>query len=455
MDEVNAYQSTSSSTSAIASEMVSNSTTETSCVDIEVDVELNPIQSVESPFPSRESSSFDGFDGGQSVSTQGFDREDSVFAHGFDVEDAVPDPFSPLLPFYPTENFAAPGVLQRSINWPRVITILAGVTIIIMVGLISTVVFMNKRGKTNFECKIRFTVSKDGTSNFTAVSEAVKAAPSYSKQRVCIFVKAGEYHEIVKIGKEKNNLVLMGEGIGKTKISSNASSYRHVVPFPAATLSIDDIEFLAQDLTITNTAKHGVAVENWADRSVFFRCKLEGTNATLHVKGHRQFYRSCHLYGKSNLVFGYAHAFFQNCEFFSEKSYPNEKIVFSSQSNPMRTFKSVFIFHFCAFHVANKSLNSSETTFLGSSLGNDAIFVVMQSYIDASIGGYFLSTSAPKTSDYFMFGNEGHGATMENIPPFVHVLNDVNEASKYSLRVFQGGGNWIPPEVEHDLDLHK
>ncbi|KAK6123453.1 hypothetical protein DH2020_042805 [Rehmannia glutinosa] len=258
------------------------------------------------------------------------------------------------------------------------------------------------------------------------------------------------------VGHEKRNIVLMGEGIGRTIISSSASIIEPVNTWPLATLSIRGKGFMAQDLTIINTANNGVAVDNWAYRSVFFRCKLEGTNATLHVRGEKQFYRSSHFYGKSNMISGYAHAFFQKCEFFGQKSYPKEKLVFTSQSSPLSTVKSVFIFQFCSFHVVDKFSNGSETTFLGGSFGDYASAVVMQSDLDASIAGYyFLGTSPPNTTYYTIFSNIEHGAIMKNVPPIIHTISDAEVASEFSLRVFLSGDNWIPPGVDYELDLAK
>ncbi|KAL6583889.1 hypothetical protein OROMI_003178 [Orobanche minor] len=454
MDEMNVSNSASTSTSAVPSRLVTDNTTESSCIDIEVDVELNPIQSVESPFPSRASTSFDGFDGGDSVSAQGIEGEDSVFAQGFDGEDSVSAQLSPLLPFYPTENVATPRMSQYRINWLRIIKFLVGVTVIIIVGIIATFVFMTKRGKTSLECKIKYTVSKDGKSDFTTVSEAVKASPSFSAHKVCIFIQAGEYREMVKIGKEKINLVLIGEGIGKTTISSNKSIEGSVPTWSPAPLRIRGKRFLAQDLSILNKAKSGSAVNNWAEYSVFFRCKLEAANATLFINGDRQFYHSCQLYGRNNLVLGYARAFFQKCVFLIEKSYAKEKIVFSIQSPHYLAYRQGLVFHLCAFCVDDKFQSSSESVFLGSSLGRYAFFVVMQSYLDASIGGYFLDTALPNNTFCAIFGNRGRGANMANMPPFVRLLDDV-KASELSLRGFLGGDNWIPPGVEYDLDLLK
>lgn len=45
-----------------------------------------------------------------------------------------------------------------------------------------------------------------------------------------------EYHERVRISHEKTNLVLVGEGIGKTAITANVASLIYTYGLSAATL---------------------------------------------------------------------------------------------------------------------------------------------------------------------------------------------------------------------------
>ncbi|KAK6148472.1 hypothetical protein DH2020_019384 [Rehmannia glutinosa] len=426
----------------------SNDASEPPCVDIEVDVESHtpppppisdtpfrsPTQSPPRPhFPTTIRSPTP-----PSIPPTPFLLRASREVDGFDVQNHVP--------------------AQRRIQWRRVVKVVVFSSMIILIGVLATLYFTSKRGKTSQtkpECEVNITVSKDRQSNFTTISEAVEASPSYSPYRVCISVGSGEYHEMVNIGDDKTNIILMGEGIGRTIISSNATREEPDSPSPLATLWINGKGFLARDLTVVNTAKYGVAVKNWAKNSVFFRCRLQGVDATLSIRAQNQFYRSCQLYGGNNSISGIARAFFQKCEFRSEKSYPEEKIVFSSLSTPLLTFESRFVFHLCSFYVDKFQNNRSETTFIGSSLGKRASFVIMQSYLDASVSGYFLDTSPPNSITYFaIFGNVGSGATA-NIPPFIHVLDEVEASSKYSLRVFLGRDDWVPPRVEYDLDLIK
>ncbi|CAA0826780.1 Unknown protein [Striga hermonthica] len=147
-------------------------------------------------------------------------------------------------------------------------------------------------------------------------------------------------------------------------------------------------------MTIVNTNRYGFAVENLGDQSVFYRCNLEGYNTTLYMHGKSQFYRNCTFRGHSSLVFGFANSFFQKCEFFSMKAYPQEMVVFFSQSSPLNDF-SQFIFHLCSFHVVKESPNSSATAFLGGYFGTlPSTVAVLLSSLDEYIDGYYFQEPA-------------------------------------------------------------
>lgn len=62
-------------------------------------------------------------------------------------------------------------------------------------------------------------VCKDGSGNFTTITQALGAAPPRGK--FGIFVKAGVYEETVNI--TRADVVLWGEGIGKTVITGSRS----------------------------------------------------------------------------------------------------------------------------------------------------------------------------------------------------------------------------------------
>ncbi|XP_077248728.1 pectinesterase-like [Tasmannia lanceolata] len=67
-------------------------------------------------------------------------------------------------------------------------------------------------------------VAKDGSGNYTKVSEAIVAAPIASTRRFVIYIKAGIYVESVLVGSEKANITFIGDGMNKTIITSNVRS---------------------------------------------------------------------------------------------------------------------------------------------------------------------------------------------------------------------------------------
>jgi pectin methylesterase-like acyl-CoA thioesterase len=70
---------------------------------------------------------------------------------------------------------------------------------------------------TNGEVIANITVAADGSGNYTAIKDAILAAPTL----YFIFVKKGIYREKVIVDHSKWNLTLIGEGMDSTIISSN------------------------------------------------------------------------------------------------------------------------------------------------------------------------------------------------------------------------------------------
>lgn len=164
-----------------------------------------------------------------------------------------------------------------------------------------------------------FVVSQDGTGTHTTIKAAVKSAPKNSTQRIIIYIKAGRYEEeYVKLGRKKQNIMLMGEGKGQTIISAGRSVFDNFTTFHTATVgkfsfSISNLisiyvhqlfvemshsflfkitaatgcGFIARDLTIENWAgpeKHqAVALRVGADHAVVYRCNVIGYQVTFLI----------------------------------------------------------------------------------------------------------------------------------------------------------------------------
>ena len=65
-------------------------------------------------------------------------------------------------------------------------------------------------------------VARDGSGDYLSIADAVNDAPSNLRgKKYIIYVKAGLYSETVRVSKRKTNMMLVGEGKGKTVVVSN------------------------------------------------------------------------------------------------------------------------------------------------------------------------------------------------------------------------------------------
>ncbi|KAH6779196.1 hypothetical protein C2S52_010433 [Perilla frutescens var. hirtella] len=80
-------------------------------------------------------------------------------------------------------------------------------------------------------------VAKDGSGDYETITEAVNAMPKRSKHRFFIHVKKGEYNENVHVDTNSWNLMLYGDGMENTVVSSNLNYADGVGTYDSGTLS--------------------------------------------------------------------------------------------------------------------------------------------------------------------------------------------------------------------------
>ncbi|GAB2291222.1 hypothetical protein Dimus_038147 [Dionaea muscipula] len=126
-------------------------------------------------------------------------------------------------------------------------------------------------------------VAQDGSGDYKTIGEAVSAAAGSG--RFVIHVKAGSYSEQVSIGSNVKNVMLLGDGIGKTVITGSKSVGGGSTTFNSATVGVTGDGFIAQGITFRNTAgpsnHQAVALRSGSDLSVFYQCSFEGYQDTL------------------------------------------------------------------------------------------------------------------------------------------------------------------------------
>lgn len=79
-------------------------------------------------------------------------------------------------------------------------------------------------------------VAQDGSGKVKTISEAIKMIPRDNQNMFIIYIKAGEYKEIVRIEKFMSNVMLVGDGPKKTKIIGDRSEKKGFQTLDSATV---------------------------------------------------------------------------------------------------------------------------------------------------------------------------------------------------------------------------
>ncbi|XP_023730501.1 pectinesterase 2 [Lactuca sativa] len=341
-------------------------------------------------------------------------------------------------------------------------------------ALISNTLAMNKGGSTeNYEPRYRkgfptwvkpgvrrllqssnaapnanIVVAQDGSSGYKTIGAAIAAA----KSGYVIYVKQGTYNEIVQIGSKLNNIMLVGDGIGKTIITGSKSAGGGATSFSSATFAIVGDGFIGRGITIRNTAgpqnHQAVALRSASDLSVFYQCSFEGYQDTLYVLSNRQFYKECNVYGTVDFIFGNAAVVLQNCNIYARNP-PNKINTLTAQGRTDPNQNTGISIH--DSRVAAASSLSGVKTYLGRPWKEYSRTVYLKTYLDSIVnpaGWYPWSGNfALNTLYYGEYMNTGPGSSTANRVNWkgYHVITSATEASKFDVQSFISGGSWLPP----------
>ncbi|XP_057981303.1 pectinesterase-like [Malania oleifera] len=310
-------------------------------------------------------------------------------------------------------------------------------------------------------------VAKDGSGNYKTIGEAIiNAASKWSGSgRFVILVKEGTYDEKVEIGNNLNNVMLVGDGIGKTIITGSRSVQGGYTTFNSSTVSINGDGFLSRGITYRNTAgainQQAVAVLSLSDLSAFYECSFEGYQDTLYVHSGRQFFRECDIYGTVDFIFGNAAVVFQKCNIYARKPIHNMNVVTAQGRTDPNQNTGISIHNSKVIAAPELKAVQSDTipTYLGRPWQKYSRTVFIVSYLDNLIdpAGWkeWDGNFALDTLYYGEYGNTGDGASTKNRVTWsgYHVLNAA-DASKFTVETFISGSDWLPSTgVPFDLGL--
>ncbi|KAL0414771.1 UNVERIFIED_CONTAM: putative pectinesterase/pectinesterase inhibitor 21 [Sesamum radiatum] len=270
--------------------------------------------------------------------------------------------------------------------------------------------------------KPNIVVAQDGSGQFKTINGAISSLPKKGDGPYVIHVKAGLYKENVFFPKKVNNVVLIGDGPLKTRISGNKNYVDGVQTFHTATVSVNADGFIAKDIGIENTAgptKHqAVAVRVSGDKAIFFNVIMDGFQDTLYAHTYRQYYRDCTITGTIDFIFGDAAAVFQNCRMIVRKPMANQACMVTAQGRKERRSTGANVLQNCHIMAEPAFLSTVPPikAYLGRPWKEYSRTIIMQSLIDGFIApegwSVWQGTFALDTLYYGEFKNRGPGSDM-------------------------------------------
>ncbi|WEK18486.1 MAG: pectinesterase family protein [Candidatus Pedobacter colombiensis] len=222
--------------------------------------------------------------------------------------------------------------------------------------------------------KADIVVALDGSGQYKSIQEAINAVPDNSTKRTIMLIKNGIYNtEKLIVPASKVNLTILGESREKTVVSYHLYDCKseesgNKCPAEAwalwkdnkelirtsATLTVLANNFIAENLTISNTAGpvgQALALTLRGDRLIFNNCNILGYQDTILLgkDGMLNYFVGCLILGRTDYIYGGGIGYFQSCEI---RSYGGGWVT--APSTPENQFYG-YIFNQCNFTYAANS----------------------------------------------------------------------------------------------------
>lgn len=188
-------------------------------------------------------------------------------------------------------------------------------------------------------------VAKDGSGDFTSVQAAIDAAPEARIAPYIIFVKNGEYEELVKIPASKPFIHLIGQDKEKTIIKfwinnggSNDIGWEYSTNNPASktygyqgVFQVDATDFYTENITYLNSygvekqaGPMGLAMRSTSDRMAVNNCKFRSFQDTWYTTdknvADRHYINNSWIEGAVDYFYGGGDIYVENTTFYQARS---------------------------------------------------------------------------------------------------------------------------------------
>ncbi|XP_073146712.1 pectinesterase-like [Henckelia pumila] len=304
------------------------------------------------------------------------------------------------------------------------------------------------------EIKPDLVVAKDGSGKYTTINEALGDVPKNSDKRFVLYIKEGVYVEQVKINSSMANLMIIGDGPLKTKITGNLNFIDGTSTYHTATVVVQGDGFIAKDVGFENSAgpeKHqAVALRVSADKVIFYKCQMDGYQDTLYAHTYRQFYRDCVISGTIDFIFGDSAAVFQGCTLLVRKPLDNQQNIVTAQGRKDLRQPTGLVLQNCSFvaDAAYYPLRHKLKSYLGRPWKEYSRTIIMESFLDDLIQpeGWlpWNEDFALKTLFYTEFNNRGPGADKSHRVKW-HGVKELpaNRIRRFTASKFIEGNKWV------------
>ncbi|XAR49161.1 Pectinesterase [Bertholletia excelsa] len=303
--------------------------------------------------------------------------------------------------------------------------------------------------------KADLVVAKDGSGKYRTIREALNEVPQKSNTTFVLYIKEGVYEERVIFDKGLTNLVVIGDGPTKTKITGGLNYIDGTNTYHTASVVVQADNFIAKNIGFENSAgpeKHqAVALRVSADKVIFHNCQMDGYQDTLYAHTYRQYYRDCVISGTIDFIFGDSAAVFQNCVMLVRKPLDNQQNIVTAQGRKELRQPTGIVLQNCTIASDPEyfPVRHQIKSYLGRPWKNHSRTIIMESQIDDLIqpegwlpweGDFGLDTCY-----YAEYNNRGPASSKEHRVQWKGVKELTRtRVERFTAAQFLEGDTWIP-----------
>ena len=294
------------------------------------------------------------------------------------------------------------------------------------------------------EYKRNITVAKDGSGDYTTLTEAMEGIRAFMDYTVTVNIKNGVYREKLVIPSWLENVEFVGESVDSTIITFNDhANINKMGTFRTYTVKVEGCDMTFRNLTIENNAEQlgqAVALHTEGDRLSFINCRFLGNQDTIFTggKNSRLYFLGCYIEGTTDFIFGPATALFEDCTIYSKRD-----SYITAASTP-KDVEVGYVFNRCRL----KAAPGVEKVYLGRPWRPYAFTMFIDCEMDRHIAptGWdnWRNPDNESTARYGEFGSTGESAAADGRVKWAS-NPDASTARRYvDAAIFDINDSWSP-----------